>query len=63
MADFFSIATRDGVISNKAYANIDGLWGPYESVPAAVNTLSGSLKNEIGRRFGVKVYDRQTFVG
>lgn len=56
MADFFNIFTRDGVISNKAYANIDGLWGPYESTNEAVQTIT-SRQRAIGKKFGVKVYN------
>ena len=53
----------DGIVLNNGkYANVDGLWGPYESEPEAVNTIKAAFRY-VGKKFGVKVYSDNVVVG
>lgn len=52
MADNLNLG-YNGITLNKKYANIDGQWGPYESVSNALSTIRGTQK-VVGKRFGVK---------
>ena len=52
----------DGIIlTGSSYANLDGLWGPYEDVVDAVSKIKTSSR-VVGKKFGVKVYDGSTVV-